>query len=201
MRADRAYIAGFGTTGLLVGSALLLFVVVGAFIGFKWNGFDVADGLRSLKLNGPERRLEVQGPARIAVQAAPAAGAVAETPAVGSAAAAALSAETAPEPRARRVAAVPTPPRPVFQDDSRPQGVSDPSADRLSDDRRFLIPPTSVEPQRVTSDLGESTRGLTGELGETVGGVSPPVGDTLTDTGRLLADLLRALTPPKGPSG
>src|ERR687893_1741403 len=87
MRASRAYIAGFGTTGVLVGSALLLLVVVSTLVAFQgWPGTGFADDIGSLVVDEPER-LPVEGPVQVALNAAPAAAAVAQAPAPGTAAA------------------------------------------------------------------------------------------------------------------
>jgi hypothetical protein len=202
MRADRAYIAGLGTTGVLVGSALLLLAVVSTLVAFRgWPGTDVAEDIGNLVVGDSERPLAVQdGPARVAREAAPAAGAVAETAAPGTAAAASAPAArtTAGSSRTRPRTIVPPRERVVFRDDGRleQQGSTtepNPLSDRAGPGSLLPQTPVSAEVQRVTSGLGDATQGLTDGLGQTVGQLSPPLGDTLTDTGRLLADLLRAL--------
>lgn len=204
MRADRAYLAGLGTTGVLVGSALLLLVVVGTLVAFHgWPSTDVAEDIGSLVVGDSERRLTVEdGPERIAAQAAPAAGAVAESAAPGTAAAA-----TGPPARSALEATVPgrpsipVPPRPPDGPDFPPDDPSPPPPPPPTGggESASLLPqtPISAQVQRVTTGLGDTTQGLTNGLGQTVGGLSPPLGAAVVDTGRLLADLLRALGQPR----
>lgn len=72
LRATRAYITSFGTTGLLIASALLTLAVMSAFVAF--NGFpgqDVQDPIGTLLLQ--ERQAAVNVPAKpvhVSVQAA-----------------------------------------------------------------------------------------------------------------------------------
>ena len=188
MRADRAYIAGFGTTGVLVASAVLLLAVVGTLVAYRWDGGDAAEDIGNLIVGESERPLVVQGPARIAREAAPAAGAVAETAAPGTAAAASTPApRTTPGPtRPGGRLFPPLPPDDLGPPDPTPDPPPDPP-DPPPD------PAVSAGVQRVTSGLGDTTQGLTDGVGQTVGGLSPPLGQTLVDTGQLLADLLRAL--------
>jgi hypothetical protein len=153
----------------------------------------------------------VEGPARVASEAAPAAGAVAETAAPGTAAAAASAAvadtSAAPAPVRPSVGGEIRRPAPGTGGNLReePRLQAGPDAgqgtgnlgDRTPTGGLLPETPVSAEVQRVTSGLGEATQGLTDTLGQTVGGISPPLGATLTDTGRLLADLLRALGQPR----
>src|SRR3954454_7643815 len=63
LRATRAYITSFGTTGLLIASALLTLAVMSAFVAF--NGFpgqDVQDPIGTLLLQ--ERQTPVNVPAK-----------------------------------------------------------------------------------------------------------------------------------------
>ena len=209
MRADRAYIAGIGTTGVLVASALLLLAVVSTLVAFRgWPGTDLVDDIGNLVVGESERPLAVQGPARAALEAAPAAGAVAENPAPGTAAAAAAAA-AAPAPRPTRPSArpdgvirPPSDPNAGFREEARlvPRGDGQDGGSRgeLAPNGSLLPEtPVSGELQRVTSGLGTATQGITDDLGQTVGRVSPPVGETLTDVGRLVADIVRGLGQPR----
>ena len=83
MRAYRAYIAGVGTTGVLVASAVLLFAVVSTLVAFRgWPGSDLTDDMSNLVVDEP-KRLAVDGPVQVAQNAAPAAAAVAGSPTPG----------------------------------------------------------------------------------------------------------------------
>ena len=204
MRADRAYIAGIGTTSVLVASALLLLAVVSTLVAFRgWPGTDVTEDIGNLVVGGPERQLAVEGPERVAAQAAPAAGAVAETAAPGTAAAESVPAPAPLTAQTRTLAPPPTTPtnRTRFRDEGqlRQGGSFEPPVQGQPQSPLSLLPqtPVSAEVQRVTSGLGEATQDLTDGLGQTLGQVSPPLGATLTDTGRLLADILRALGEPR----
>lgn len=205
MRPDRAYIAGLGTTGVLVASAILLLAVVSTLVAFRgWPGTDFTEDIGNLIVGDTARRVALQdGPARVAREAAPAAGAVAETAAPDTAARTAAPAATAPQPARRGPSQSNVAPRrrSDIPDESRLQPGVDiggvlaegsPSADTL-------LPGTPVddEVQRVTAGLGDATQGVTDGLGQTVGTLSPPLGATLVDTGRLLADILRALGQPR----
>lgn len=204
MRTSRAYIAGFGTTTVLVASALLLLAVVSALVAFRgWPGTNLAENIGSLVVDEPER-LPVDPPLQVALSASPAAAAVAGAPAPGSAAAGGAGTDDgsdsggAPGPflgpqgganfRAREPTRAPPPPPLQVEDaprpDLRPAG---------------LLPETPLTPQvvRLTDGLGDTTQGLTDGLGGTVGGLNPQLGQTVIDTGRALSDLLRALGQPR----
>lgn len=72
MRATRAYITGFGTTGLLISAALLSLAVMSAFVAF--NGFpgqDVQDPIGTLLVQEKQAAVKVPAkPIRVDVAAA-----------------------------------------------------------------------------------------------------------------------------------
>ena len=205
MRASRAYIAGFGTTGVLVGSALLLLVVVSTLVAFQGGpGNDFADDIGSLVVDEPER-LPVEGPVQVALNASTAAAAVAQAPAPGSAAA-----TRAPvAPRAGTADPPVTVPTTIFAGDpdrgrnfnnrGGDGGGGGPVDTGPAPDPGGLLPENPLSPQvnRVTDGLGDTTQGLTDGLGYTVGRLNPQLGQTLTDTGRGLSDLIRSLGEPR----
>ena len=204
MRVDRTYIGGLGTTGVLVVSALLLLAVGSTLVAFRgWPGIGVTEDIGNLFVGDSERPRAVEGPARVARQAAPAAAAVAETPAPGTAAAASIPAPATPAAPTATVAPPTTrrPPRSGFRSEGRlrPGTSFEPSVQNQARSPLSPLPDTPVAAgvQRVTNGLGDATQGLTDGLGQTVGRLSPPLGATLTDTGRLLADILRALGQPR----
>jgi hypothetical protein len=206
MRADRAYLAGLGTTGVLLASALLLLAVVSTLVAFRgWPGSDVTEDIGNLVVGEPERRLAVdEGPARVAADAAPAAGAVAETPASGTPAAALESpiAAAIEVSRTPTQSSVPTRQGATVRDDVElRQGttVQRPRDEVGDGSAASLLPqtPVSAQVQEVTSGLGDTTQGMTDGVGHTVGTLSPPLGNAVVDTGRFLAELLRSLGRPR----
>ena len=204
MRASRAYIAGFGTTGVLVGSALLLLVVVSTLVAFEgWPGTEFADDIGSLVVDEPDR-LPVEGPVQVALNAAPAAAAVAQTPAPGSAAAAARALAGRARSEARPgLPSIPTstdaPDNGGFRDRTGDGGGGPPPEPTVQPDPGGLLPETPLSPQvnRLTDGLGDTTQGLTEGLGYTVGRLNPQLGQTLTDTGQTLSELVRSLGEPR----
>src|SRR5919197_1908869 len=82
MRASRAYIASLGTTGVLVGSSILLLFVVSAIVAFRgWPGSGPGGDLGKLSLGGSSPSAGLVGPARVAADLVPAAAAVGAAPA------------------------------------------------------------------------------------------------------------------------
>ncbi len=60
MIATRAYIAGIGTSGVLLAFAALLLIVLGALLGFRgWPGGSTAQGVDRLVLEEPDRPLNI----------------------------------------------------------------------------------------------------------------------------------------------
>jgi hypothetical protein len=205
MRASRAYIAGFGTTGVLVASSLLLLAVVSALVAFRgWPDTGFAENISSLVVDEPGR-VEVDGPVQVAQNAPVAAAAVAQSPVPGTAAAGGAvpgSLATAGDVRSFPVtgeAQIPVGPGTgegtTLLSEPTDRTVSPPSA---AEPPGGLLPETPLTPQvnRVARGLGDSTQGLTDNLGQTVGQLNPQLGQTLTQTGQTLAELLRSLGQP-----
>lgn len=197
MRASRAYIAGLGTTGVLVASALLLLGVVSALVAFQgWPGSGFAENTSSLRV-GQSERIEVDGPVQVASNAGPTAAAVAGSPAPGSAAAGSQGTATLPlaDPPSVRVV-TPTGGGGEFRDLGPPLPVrEDPQVPPVDQTPEGLLPETPLSPQvnQLAGSLGNTTQSVTDGLGFTVGQLSPQLGGTVTDTGRVLAELLRSL--------
>jgi hypothetical protein len=210
MRASRAYIAGFGTTSILVASSLLLLAVVSALVAFRgWPDTGFTENISSLVVDEPQR-VEVDGPVQVAQNASPAAAAVGISPVPGTAAAGSLGARTLSAGRAGATSGVVVPTGPRGRDPDggdnvpgnqrgtdRDTGARDP----VPSSRRAngLLPETPLTPQvnRVTQGLGDTTQGLTDNLGGSVGQLSPQLGKAVTDTGRILAELVRSLGRPR----
>jgi len=200
MRAPKAYIAGFGTTTVLVTSALLLLAVVSALVAFKgWPGAGAAEDVANLVVEDPK---SVDEPVQVALNASPAAAAVASVPAPGTAAAGAGAVTPAGSLDARVPAGI------IggggggggggFRD--LPQVTGDPGAPlTTSEPSGGLLPqtPVSGEVRRLTDGLGDTTQGLTGGLGNAVRPLNPGAGQLLTNAGGALSELLRDLGEPR----
>lgn len=198
MRAPKAYIAGFGTTTVLVTSALLLLAVVSALVAFKgWPGAGAAEDVANLVVEDPK---SVDGPVQVASNASPAAAAVASVPAPGTAAAGAGAVTPAGSLDARVPAGI------IggggggggFRD--FPQVTGGPGAPLpTAEPSGGLLPqtPVSGEVRRLTDGLGDTTQGLTGDLGTAVGQLNPGAGQLLTNAGGALAELVRDLGEPR----
>jgi hypothetical protein len=166
---SRAYIAGVGTTGVLVGFALLLLAVVSALVAFRgWPGDAVVDGAGAVTVGDDARLIEV-APVRLGAGASATRGGTARGATVGT-----RGGRTAGRLDVRGVArsgnAGLTP-------GSVPGGLSDtPSAPS---------PPSTQQPGSVTGGLpGGGVEGAAGAVGEVAapvtGGV--PEGGGLSET-------------------
>jgi len=206
MRASRAYIAGFGTTSVLVSSVLLLLAVVSAIVAFEtWPHTGISEDIRSLVVNEPDRE-DVESPLQVALNAPSAAAAVAGSPTPGTAAAGGASAPGAVARRAPSLE-VPLPPdrdgganlRDLDPAPTGPVANSPPSSPLAEALSGGILPDTPLSPRvnRLTENLGYTTQGLTDGLGGTVGRINPQLGQTVTNTGRLLSELLRGLGRPR----
>ena len=187
MRASRAYIAGFGTSAVLVAATLLLFVVVSALVAFKaWPGSGLADAVSGLVVDDGRPGLIVDGTTQVALDAAPAAAAVgavavpAGPPAGGAVAGVAASSPAAPPVTSRGGAG----PRSVIGDSRGTQVVAGGGPSQA---------PSQTPGGSPAGGLGGTTEGLTDGLGRTVGGLNPELGQAVTDTGKALSDLVQGL--------
>jgi hypothetical protein len=191
VRASRAYITSLGTTGVLIASSILLFVVVSTIVAFRgWPGDDIVDGLGSLRVGEDQTAFEITGPAQIAADAAPAAAAVGATPPAGSAAAAAGSTPTAggPAPDTPAAGGAPT------ADTTTPGAPQSPGTNQgtgTTSGQQPGVPTPPVSP--VTGRVGGTTENLTNNAGQTVGGVNPGLGKTVSDTGKAVSDIVEGL--------
>jgi hypothetical protein len=198
MRATKAYIAGLGTTGILLTCFLLLLTVGGALIAFDgWPGAAAGDGLQRVVVKNQAERATAESPQDEMALRRESAGRGergAERSARGD--------SRGSVKRARRSrAAGPTP----ATDDRSGSGpaVAQP-APAVSDahtsggDKRTQAPVAAPDVgnnvERATGGLGQTVQGATGGLGDTVqgttdglgeavGGVSPSLGETVSGTG------------------
>lgn len=89
MTASRAYIAGIGTTGVLIGFALLILAVVSALVAFRgWPGDTAADGAGAVTFGEGASLIEVE-PVRMGTGSSAAVGAAVGAAGPGRAAASA----------------------------------------------------------------------------------------------------------------
>lgn len=187
VRASRAYIAGFGTSAVLVAATLLLFVVVSALVAFKaWPGSGLADAVSGLVAGDGRPGLIVDGPTQVALDAAPAAAAVGAAavpgpPAGGGVAGVAASSPAAPPVTSGGGGA----PRSVIGGSRGTQVVAGGGPSQA--------PSQPTSGGSPVDGVGGTTEALTVGVGRTVGGLSPELGQTVTDTGKALSDLVQGL--------
>jgi hypothetical protein len=209
MRANRAYIAGLGTTTVMIASAVLLLGVVSTLVAFNgWPGAGIARDVESLVVKEPETSVRVTGPAQLVAEALAAAREATADPAAAAAAAAA-------GPDAATAGAPPVGPTPVAGVGDQTPAVTPTPTDITngpvvptapgSGPTRAGLPALLPDNEAgrgvsgLTNTLGDTTQGLTGALGDTVGILSPELGGTVTETGKVLSDLLRQLGQTRSP--
>ena len=201
MRTSKAYIAGVGTTSVLVASALLLLAVVSTLVAFNgWPGTGLAESIGNLVVDEPEG-LPADPPVQVATAASAAAAGVASVPAPGSAAAGGPAAPTGLTGAGVPVAITPGgggggPPPDGRDPQLRDDPVPPPKP--VLDEPGGLLPqsPVSDGVSRLTGGLGDTTQGLTDGLGNSVAQLNPGLGQVLINSGRSLAELLRDLGQP-----
>ena len=203
MRASRAYIAGLGTTGVLLASSVLLLFVVGTVVAF--NSSSVSDGIRELEGLVVDRGepTGLSGPALAAAEAAPAAGGVSARPPASAVPLRATASTTGPLAQSSVASA------------GAPAGAG--AAPQASPGGRTFRSPGSTrggrgDPQQTpditggggafpTSDLGRSqkslgktTQEITDGVGRVVDGVDPRLGETVKGLGKTTGQLVDGLT-------
>jgi len=184
LRASKAYIAGLGTTGVLLAASVALLFFVGALVGFdRWPGGSLGERVERVELRPGEQPIGL-------------ADAVAPAPAAPAAAGVLPVAAAAPAPPTATLPRLPGPgPAPA---PGSPGGGTTPSAPAPP------VPAVEVEeptvPQIDPGDPGtardavaDTTQRATAELGAAVGQVSPEAGALIGGIGGDLADQLRRL--------
>jgi hypothetical protein len=180
LRATRAYITSFGTTGLLIASALLTLAVMSAFVAF--NGFpgqDVQDPIGTLLLQ--ERQTPVNVPAKpvhVSVQAARAASAAGSGGRTAARHVRAPKVSTGPVLTERTPAQTPTQSPATAPGSTSSQGttlvpqetspITTPSTPQLPDTALPQVPSVTVPPLPPPpgdTQLPVDTSGVTGLLG------------------------------------
>jgi hypothetical protein len=195
---QRAYIAGFGTTGVVVVSAVLLLAVVSTLVAFR--GWPEAQGpLRStgkLVIRAGEPSPHAEGLAKAPRRAAPAGADRAESaPGARTTTRRATPARATQPPTLPTLASPPAVPRDLDLADTgegagSSEGVSPPGPGPSSPPPR---PPERSGLGSVTEGIGYTTQGLTNSLGQTVGTLDPQLGGTVQGAGSALSELLHAL--------
>jgi hypothetical protein len=201
MRATKAYIAGLGTTGILLTCFLLLLTVGSALIAFDgWPGAAAGDGLQRVVVKNQAERATAESPQDGTARRRESAGArrgerVAERSARGD--------RRGSVKRAQRSRADGPTPATDDRSGSGPAvaqpapGVSEAHTSGGGDKRTqapVAAPDVGNNVERATGGLGEAVQGATGGLGDTVqgttdglgeavGGVSPSLGETVSGTG------------------
>jgi hypothetical protein len=201
MRATKAYIAGLGTTGILITCFLLLLTVGSALVAFDgWPGAAADDGLQRVVVKNQEEHATAESREDGTTRRHETAGA--------------RRGERATERRARRDrrgsverARRSRAYRPLPATDDRSgsgpavaepaPGASEAHTSAGGDKRAqapIAAPDVGNNVERATGGLGETVQGTTGGLGDTVqgttdglgeavGGVSPSLGETVSGTG------------------
>ena len=187
MRATKAYIASFGTTGLLLAFSASLLVLVGTLFAFNaWPGAEIRDAVESVLVgDGDDEAVRIAGPEQVALDAAPAAAAVANATGLGALGAAGAGAGGSGGFDGDSL----TPAGGGFDGGGGTGG----GGDTIGGGGGPGPGGTSVDSGQETNQLADATEQATGNLGNTVGQVSPQVGDTVSDTGEALSDIVRDL--------
>jgi hypothetical protein len=202
MRATKAYLAGLGTTGILIACFLLLLAVGSALIAFQgWPGVAAGDGLERVVVKNQAERAAARSGREATARWGEHAGdrrtvRAAERPARGvrrgSLRRAQQSQADGPAPATGdRSGAGPAPSQPAA-------GAGDVHKSAAGGGTRTQPPVAAPDVgntveqasgglgetvQGTTGGLGDTVQGATGGLGDAVGGVSPGVGETVTGTG------------------
>lgn len=192
----RSYLAGIGTSGILLLAALAVFVVASALVAFNgWPDDDTASSSMPVVVFDPGRAdLGDSGPAGVAAAAAADADEVAFAAPLPEPAGvdAALDGRRPAGDDPRRAPA-PGTPAPGDGGPETPVEPSPPSGGQPG----TSIPVSGVLPgggPSLTRGLADGVESLTDFLGgETVGPLSPELGRVVTGTGQVVTDVVRAL--------
>jgi hypothetical protein len=201
MRATKAYIAGLGTTGILITCFLLLLTVGSALVAFDgWPGAAADDGLQRVVVKNQAERAATESrqdaTARRRETAVSRRGErAAERPARGDRRGDVKSAQRSRTDRSTpatddRSGSGPAVAQPA-------PGASEAQTSTGGDKRTqapVAAPDVGNNVERATGGLGDTVQGTTGGLGDTVqgttdglgeavGGVSPSLGETVSGTG------------------
>jgi hypothetical protein len=177
MARRRAILAGLGTTGVLVGLALVLLAVVGALLAFHgWPGTAGGGSLQGVSLD--DKRLVRAAPPSFAAAAVPGTRSIVALP----------RRRGGRRSRAGRAAAR--------------QGVAGIRrtlrAGRAGEDPAAAGPgvtsaPSGPAPSSAAQGVSDAVRGVTGGGGQDLGNTAAPVGQLVKDTGDAVSQTVREL--------
>ena len=197
MRASRAYIAGLGTTGVLLASSVLLLFVVGTVVAF--NSSSVSDGIRELEGLVVDRGepTGLSGPALAAAEAAPAAGGLSARPPASAVSTtgpvAQSSVATAGAPAGAGAAPQASPGGRTFRSPGSTRGGrGDPQQTPDTTGGGGAFPTSDLG--RSQKSLGGTTQEITDGVGRVVDGVDPRLGETVKGLGNTTGQLVDGLT-------
>lgn len=202
MRATRAYIAGIGTSGVLLVFAALLLIVLGALLGFRgWPGGSTAQRVDTLVIEEPDRPLSIartaaaddRGADRVRSLRRPAdaeggtAGPAVSDRVLSTGSGRPLPGSTRATAEDRLAGGGGAGGGPIGPAAGAPSTapVSAPPAPPPSAPKASPPRPTNRRPgiSPLTDGLGGTTEGLTDELSVQVRPLSPPLSDLLRDGG------------------
>ena len=192
MKASRTYIAGLGTTGVLLAAAVALLFFVGALVGFdRWPGGNLGERVERVEVRPGEEAIGLADALPTAVPAPAAAGVIPVTIAAPAAPGAAPGNGGAPAVLGDRdQGSAPTGPAPSAPGPAPGVPPVNPAAPAIE-------PP---DPEAARNLVADTTQRATGELGAAVGAVSPEAGALIGGIGGGLADQLRQ-APVSRPGG
>jgi hypothetical protein len=192
-----------GTTGLLLGFAASLLILVGTLFAFDaWPGADIRDAVDSMLVDDedePVRR--IAGPEQVAADASPAALAVATSPGGGAAPGSGATGGGVGGPGGTGDGGGTGSPGGSL--DGGGGGGGGTGGDVTAPGGGPALPTApSVDTSQPTNQLADGTEQVTNNVGNTVGQVNPNLGNTVTDTGQALSDIVRDLPDVEvGPGG
>jgi hypothetical protein len=180
MRATKAYIASLGTTGVLLGAALLMLAVVSAVVAFdRWPAGTVSTRVQTLVLNDSPAPIRVSATAILPTGRAPGAGALSGPAGLHGVAGVRLSGGNAGTPAGVVSAPVHVPGAPQLPLPATPPLALD-----------------NPNPSNVRSALADRSQAATDTAGRAVAGAHPAAGQAVTGAGQTAAGGMRQLPLP-----
>lgn len=193
MKASKAYLAGLGTTGVLLASAIALLFLVGALVGFDaWPGGDLGERVERVEIRPGEEAIGVAEALPTGDTLPAAAGAIAVAAPPAAAAPGGDNGGTPPVLGDRESGGSPAAPAPA-PGGGTVGGIAPPPVGGITG-----IDPSNPETARDV--VADTTQQATQTLGGAVGTVSPEAGALVSGIGGGVADQIRsAPLKPAGP--